>query len=406
MKEWEYLDRNIFTRGKYHTNDITFINLLAENNVVLLIKIDHRRYDCTKKGDRNALLDKLIASRTYLDEQVLVKMNGSQEEKALSGQFDGRNLLHDSRGPLYITHPENPEYIRQTLIKDHKAEGKIFRDITFAIRAHLIDDIFLERVKEAACADRHLAEHIEAYITELEAKDTEVVVSIEDQLVQVRSQIEKALALLKDKILTLDDDSKKQFNANLSGLRQREKELIAEQEQAMQSDLKADYEELSDVLQDVPGMLDTCTMQRKQKLARLITESVMIEEVSVRWLRFTIVWRGPLANTPDVCLIWRQRGRRSGEWTNEEDEYIRSNYPEGAKLTMLEALPIRTWNMIYQRAQTLGVYRKINKSNDIPQNVTMQDLNVIPDRETAIKLATEASKRNNKSYAIWKRRQS
>ncbi len=543
-------------RDQYHTNDTTFIQNLAENDVMLFVKIDHRRYDCTKNSDRNALLDKLIASRNYLDEQVLGKMNGGQEAKALSGQFDGRNLpmgyivkgkkklqvilvyepwarvirwmyarfkeldsitklaheielmpflfpnptaddflqftfkihmtrvsggfkpscvetvrymlsnlmyagawiynesivmwdnhdaivdkelalwsyhkitgrdiegnllegverrqvrddgapavlkflLHDPSGPMYVTSPKHPEYIRQTLIKDHKAQGKLFRDITFAIRAHLIDDIFLERVKEIARADKHLAEHIEVSITELEEKHSERVVSLEDHLTQVRLQIDKMLALLQDQILTLDDRSKEKFRKDLLGLREQEKELLAVQEEVKQTDLKADYQELSDVLQDIPSKLDACSIAQKQKLARLITESIMIEEVSVHWLRFTIIWRGPLADRPDVCLIWRQRGRRSDDWTSEEDRYIKANYPEGDKWAMLEALPMRTWNMIYQRALTLEVYRKVNTMNNIPQNVTIQDLNVIPDRDTSIKLVTEASKRNSKSYGIW-----
>jgi hypothetical protein len=56
-------------------------------------------------------------------------------------------------------------------------------------------------------------------------------------------------------------------------------------------------------------------------------------------------------------------------------------------MTMLEALPSRSWNMIYQRALTLGVHRQVNTLNTIPQNVTIEDLNVIPDRETALQLA-------------------
>jgi len=543
-------------RDQYHTNDTTFIKHLAENNVMLFIKIDNRRYDCAKSSDRKALLDKLIASRNYLEEQVLGKMNGGQEAKALNGQFDGRNLamgyvvkgkkkqqviliyepwakvirwmfarfkelesvtkfaheielmpylfpdptaddfleftfkirmtkvpggfkpscveaikymlsnlmyagawiyndsvimwndemaivdkevalwayhkitgrdiegnllenverrklrdngaeavlkflLQDPIGSIYVTHLKHPEYIRQTLIKDHKAEGKLFRDITFAIRAHLIDDIFLERVKEVAHANKYLAKHIEASIAELEEKHAESVVSVEDHLTQVRLEIEKTLALLHDQILTLDEKSKEKFNKDLLGLREREKKLLVEQGQATQASLKADYQELSDVLQDIPSRLDTCSMQRKQKLARLVTESVMIEEISVHWLRLTVIWRGSLADRPDVCLIWRQRGRRSDDWTPKEDEYITTNYPKGDKWIILEALPTRTWNMIYQRALVLGVYRQINTLNCIPQNVTVQDLNVIPNREMAISLVTEASKRNNKSYGVW-----
>ena len=68
---------------------------------------------------------------------------------------------------------------------------------------------------------------------------------------------------------------------------------------------------------------------------------------------------------------------------------------------MLEALPSRSWNMIYQRALTLGVHRRVNTLNTIPQNVTVEDLNVIPDREMALQLVEEAAKRGNRSYGIW-----
>src|SRR5579885_1025338 len=445
-------------RDEYHTNDTTVIKLMAEYDVLLFVRTDHRRYDCTKASDRNSLIEKMIASRNYLDDHVLGRMNGSQEAKALQGLFVGANLgmgfvtkgkkkeqviliyepwaekirwmfnrfkqlddvsklgheieelpylfpdpsvddlmtytfkihmnkvpggfkpscietvkymlsnlsyggaiiykgaiiawdekraivdkelalwayhkitgrdvegnllegverrslrddsaqavlkyiLRDPQGPLYVTRPEQPEYVRQSLVKDHKAQGKIYRDITFAIRAHLIDDIFLERVKALAIADQHIAQTIEQSIKSLEEQHLE--------------------------------------------------------------------------------------------------EAVTIEEVSVHWLRLTVYWRGPLANRPDICLIWRQRGRRSEEWAAAEDVYIKANYPDGDKLTMLEALPSRSWNMIYQRALTLGVHRRVNTLNTIPQNVTVEDLNVIPDREMALQLVEEAAKRGNRSYGIW-----
>jgi DNA invertase Pin-like site-specific DNA recombinase len=542
-------------RDEYHTNDTTFIKLLAEYDVLLFVRTDHRRYDCTKASDRNTLIEKMIASRTYLDDHVLGRMNGNQEAKALQGLFVGTNLgmgfvtkgkkkeqviliyepwavkihwmfnrfkelddvyklgheieamaylfpdpspddfltytfkihmsrvlggfkpscidtvkymlsnlsyggaviykgaiiawdekraivdkelalwayhkitgrdiegnllegverrslrsdsaqavlkylLRDPAGPLYVNVPEHPQYVRQTLTKD-LADNKLLRDVTFAIRAHLIDDIFLERIKTLAIADPHIAQTIEASIQSLEEQHIEEAVSIEDQLVTVRLEIKKTLAFLHDKILTLTDKEKGDYNKTLAGLRDQEQELIEAQEQADQTDLKKDFQELADLLADIPGKLDGATMQRKQKLAKLITESVTIEEVSIHWLRFTVFWRGPLANRPDVCLIWRQRGKRSEDWRTEEDEYIKANYPEGDKLTMLEALSSRSWNMIYQRALTLGVHRQVNTFNTIPQNVTIEDLNVIPDREMAMQIVVEAAKRGNRSYGVW-----
>ena len=523
-------------------------------------RIDHRKYDCTKPSDRNSLLEKMIASRNYLDDHVLGRMNGNQEAKALQGLFDGRNLamgyvtqgkkkqqiilvyepwarvivwlflrfkelnsfaklcreieampylfpdpsaddfmrytfkirmtkvpggfkpscpesikymltnpayigawvyedaivvdnnhpaivdrdlflwayhkltgrnlqgepldngerrrlrddgaqavlkyiLRDPSGPLYVMHPEHPEYVRQTLAADPARHGSLFRSVTFAIRSHLIDDIFLARVKEIALADPHLAAHIETSVDELAQQHTEAVVSIDDQLASVRLEIDKTLAFLHDKILTLTPQEKAKYNTSLEGLREREQALRNVPEQSEHVSLKADLAELSDLLQDIPGRLDSCTMDHKQKLARLITESVTIEEVSVHWLRLTVVWRGPLADRPDVCLIWRQRGKRSEDWTAAEDNYIRANYPEGDKWTMLEHLPRRSWNMIYQRALFLGVHRTAYRQENIPENITVDDLNVIPDRELALEIVAEASRRRSKqefqAYGVW-----
>jgi hypothetical protein len=259
----------------------------------------------------------------------------------------------------------------------------------------------LERAKALAIADQHIAQTIEQSILGLEEQHIEEIVSIEDQLLNVRLEIKKTLAFLHDEILTLTPKEKTEYNKTLAGLRDQEQALLEAQEQAEQTDLKKDFQELADLLADIPGQLDGCTMERKQKLARLITESVTIEEISVHWLRFTVLWRGPLANRPDVCLIWRQRGKRSEEWRMEEDEYIKVNYPDGDKWTMLEALPSRTWNMIFQRALALGVNRNVNTLNPIPQNVTIEDLDIIPDREMALRLVSEAAKRGNRSYGVW-----
>jgi hypothetical protein len=318
-----------------------------------------------------------------------------------SAQAVLKYILRDPTGPLYVTRPEQPEYVRQSLIKDRKPDSKLLRDVTFAIRAHLIDNIFLDRIKTLAIADQHIAQTIEQSIQSLEEQHIEETVSLDDQLANVRLEIEKTLAFLHDEILTLTPKEKAKFNQSLAGLRDQEQALLDAQEQAQQTYLKADYLELADLLADIPGKLDGSTMVRKQKLAKLITESVTIEEVSVHWLRLTVLWRGPLANRPDVCLIWRQRGKRSEEWKPEEDEYIKANYPDGDKLSMLEALPSRSWNIIYQRALTLGVHRRVNTFNTFPQNVTIEDLNVIPDREMALQLVSEAAKRGNRSYGIW-----
>jgi hypothetical protein len=549
-------------RDQYHTSDTMFIEVLAKHNVLLFVRTDHRRYDCTKPSDRNVLLEKMIASRNYLDDHVLGRMNGNQEAKALQGLFDGRNLamgyvtqgkkkqqalliyepwarvirwmferfreldsfralyreletmpylfpdptpddlmryafkirmrrvaggfkpsttesvkfiltnptyigawvydgaivregnhpaivdrelfmwsyhtltgrdlqgqylngvpprrlrdanaqavlkyiLRDPKGPLYVTRPEHPEYIREELSRDAAQAGRLIRDTTFAIRAHLIDNIFLDRAKEIARRDAHLATHIRTSLEQLEQTHAGAIVSVAEHLAQVRKEQQKTLAFLHDQILDLTPQDKAKYNSILAGLQEREKELLAAQEQSTHVVLRADLDELEDVLDDLPARLDDCSMERKQCLVRIITESVTIEEVSVHWLRLTVVWRGALADRPDVCLIWRQRGRRSDPWTAEEDDYLRANFPITDKWPMLQALPRRNWNMICNRALGLDVHRTAHTEleSDIPSNVCIEDLEVIPDPHLAWQLVVEAGRPRPRAeyqaYPVW-----
>jgi DNA invertase Pin-like site-specific DNA recombinase len=547
-------------RDQYHTNDTTFIRLLAQYDVLLFVRTDNRRYDCTKSSDRNSLLEKMIASRNYLDDHVLGRMNGSQQAKALQGLFDGRNLpmgyvtqgkkkqqtliiyepwarvvrwmfarlreldsfpelcreievmpylfpnpaaddllrytfkirmtkvpggfkptsvdaikymlcnptymgawvyedaivnednhaaivdrelfiwayhkltgrnlqgewlegrenrrqrsgsaqavlrriLRVTAGVIYVMHPATPQYIHAVLVSDPSYPGMVKRRTAFAIAVNVIDDIFLSRVKELAASDSHLGGHLQASIDELEQQHTEAVISVEEHLTQVRLELQKTMALVYDNILSLTPQDKAKYNAKLLGLREREDALLSVQEESTQAVLQSDLDELGDVLADIPARLDACSLTEKQKLARLITESVTIEELSPHWLRLTVVWRGSLADHPDVCLIWCQRGRHSEAWTAEEDEYLRAHYSSGDKWTMLQDMPSRSWNMIYKRANKLGMYRTVVADEGIPQNVCVDDLAVIPDPDLALELVTEAGKQRARGdpegYGVW-----
>src|SRR5215470_17343368 len=67
-----------------------------------------------------------------------------------SAQAVLKYILCDPQGPLYVVRPQHPEYRRQELHSAAGRDGKMYRVVSFAIRAHLIDDIFLDRVKEIA----------------------------------------------------------------------------------------------------------------------------------------------------------------------------------------------------------------------------------------------------------------
>jgi len=554
-------------RDKYQTQSTTFIEVLAEHNVLLFVRQDHRRYDCTKPSDRENLLKKLIESRSHLDNHVLGRMVASQRDKALRGLYDGRMIppgfvidkrahkreqkyiVYESWATIinwlfvrlkeldslamlsreiermpylfpdqtiddmlayifkvklnkvpggykpgssesvqylltnvayighwvlddaivcYDNHPaivekelfmwayhkltgcdlegqpvpglerrrlqaptsgvpqavlkyiltaangdglfyvarqgHDTEYIKQTPSKTHKEDGRLYRHVPFAIQTRLLDAVFIDRVKAMAVADPHIAEHVKASIETLAQEEVTITASLEDQLTQVRLQIKKKKAVLEDKILVLDEEDKIQLNANIQELKGHEAEILKAQGQATHADLRADYAELADVLHNIPGELDACSLIKKQKLARLITQRVTIEDVSIHWLRFTVHWVGPLAVRPDVCLMWRQDGKRNPNWTEDDDAIIRDYYPTADKWEILEVMPQRTMNMITMRAKQLGVERLVGRASPgvgVPKNVSMSDIMILEDFHKGIELIEEVDKRNEEITALW-----
>jgi recombinase len=334
-------------------------------------------------------------------------LNGVEPRRLRPNAADAvlKYILRSPEGLFYVMRPRHPEYIRQSFRLNAFQSRRLQRDVMFAIRAKLIDDIFLDRLKELAWGDAHLAQHVEASLTELQQEHSEAVISVEEHLALVRKEMEKTVALLHDQTLDLTPYEKAKYNKLLQGLREREQELLRAQERSTQATLQADLDELRDVLADIPTLLDSCSMERKQKLVRLLTESVVLEELSVHWLRLTVVWRGPLTDQPDVCLIWRQRGRRNQPWTIEEDATVREYYPNSDKWTALRALPHRSWNVIGQRATQLGVRRTPYLYEKMPENFAIEDLAVFPDQDFAFKLIVELSDPHSEGkqnvYPIW-----
>jgi hypothetical protein len=296
-------------------------------------------------------------------------------------------------------------YRREVLTTNPAHDGSFRRKTRFAVAVNSLDELFLARLRELASGDIHLSSHIQTSIDELQAQHAGTIVSVEEHLAQVRLEIEKALAFLYDQILTLSPADKAKYSAKLEGLRAREQALLAVQEQSEPSILQSDLDQLSEVLADIPATLDKCSLQQKQKLARLIASSVTIENLGPHWLRQTVVWRSLLADRPDACLVWCQRGHKRDPWTAEKDAYIKATFATEGKWDMLEAQPNRSWNMVYKRANGLGVYRSVVADYEIPYTITVDDLAVIPDPDVSFEIATEASKRRGRdefqAHAVW-----
>jgi hypothetical protein len=142
-----------------------------------------------------------------------------------------------------VMHAKRPSYIRA----ERATEGQdLLMRWTFSISTHLIDNVFLTRVKELAINDQHLGEHIKASIAELEVRHNESVISVDEHLAHVRTEIEKTMALLHDNILNLTSQDKQRYNGILEGLRAREADLVAIQENSPYESLQETGEKAHD----------------------------------------------------------------------------------------------------------------------------------------------------------------
>jgi hypothetical protein len=73
-------------------------------------------------------------------------------------------------------------------------------------------------------------------------------------------------------------------------------------------------------------------------------------------MRLTIVWRTPIWGT-ETAILWRPCGR-APVWTEEEKAILRNRYATAPQEELLQLLPLRTWQSIYQKAARIGLERE------------------------------------------------
>ncbi len=91
------------------------------------------------------------------------------------------------------------------------------------------------------------------------------------------------------------------------------------------------------------------------------------------WLRLIIRWRDPVWGN-DTGFIWRLNGA-SPSWTGEENEVLRQMYENGDRMSILIALPRRSWRSINYQAHILSIHRSTQSKNNspIPPTITYED---------------------------------
>jgi hypothetical protein len=197
------------------------------------------------------------------------------------------------------------------------------------------------------------------------------------------TNIDKTIAEYRQGIADLDKDYRINFGIEseeyLRRNRIKKKKLensIEEIKKKHEQEEKArqELEEGRGLLCDAPEQWHKWALEKKQRLIRLATQSITLDQISEGWFSLKIEWSPYLGfNFVDTAYIWREKsGMR---WTEEESQVLRDHYPTALRSWLQERLPYRTWPSIRVQAGDLNVHRL-----RIPTDINLPDYMSINDR--------------------------
>lgn len=204
----------------------------------------------------------------------------------------------------------------------------------------------------------------------------------EDTLAQARQElarVQRALATSQD---VMDDTTLKEHFASKARLVAR----IAKLEQA-QKDADRRKRQQEQAKRDIGQANDkwaTWSLEERHAFVRLVTDSIILEELANGWLRLTVVWSPlmgflslPTSNTRvvDTLYLWRPSG---STWSEDEKAILREYYSTATVDSLLHMLPTRSWLALKGKANKSGIYREAPiVPSSIPENVSLSDLRVV-----------------------------
>jgi hypothetical protein len=124
------------------------------------------------------------------------------------------------------------------------------------------------------------------------------------------------------------------------------------------------------VLARLPTEYKRLTPANRKRMAQQVIKDIRLNILSTQLFLLHVEWQNGITICPDVALIWRGVSPNTArEWTAEEDAALVEYYPSAPQVEVMQALPNRAWNRILERAQNLGLRRKITHAGPHPFNL-------------------------------------
>jgi Resolvase, N terminal domain len=316
---------------------------------------------------------------------------GTEPSQAL---LDG--IIKSEPHPIYVFQvaqtPESAAYIIREL-----NDRSMYR-YQASIAVKVLDKIFVEKLMyhlrllqaiEAVADKTHSyksrEESIFAYIKSMQARTNQELVSIDDQVAEVKQQIaqwQRSRRIAQEEGYEEGEREAvrelKNKNAILSQLEEKKGKEVTDEK----------LRKAASLILNASEQYDGMTYEQKQSLVRHITAHVKLTEITNSWFLLAIEWSPFLGiSYKDIAYIWRE-GFSKNNWTKEEENTLRSFYPhiDADRDTIMKSLPDRGWYAIQRKAQRLGLSKQHPRDNhlynntSLPPNLSYSDLRFMEEK--------------------------
>jgi hypothetical protein len=267
---------------------------------------------------------------------------------------------------------EREGYIRKTR---HLMEQVIL----WSLRCPELDAVVLDRLYELAEHDTQMAERVRATFESLKGQGIDETNLLCQQIEQTQKRIQRLDFLLTDTNIPLDVETAKKYAEDLAELRPKLARLLKKQKASPDLDPEKTITNFYFILSRVTTEFEKQGIDvQKQMMSKLVNQ-VTVNKLAPHLYSLFIIWQEGIAVRPDVALLWRGSAKREAQgWSAEEDELIRTYWPETHPLEIMHMMPERSNINIASRALQLGVKRTLRtgrtKLNVYERTVTYADL--------------------------------
>ncbi len=205
-----------------------------------------------------------------------------------------------------------------------------------------------------------LFEHIRD-ISSLTTYDDELAEKRKEKELQLQSVIESVAQIpiqqanIADQIgKTSNENVRSILLAQIEALEGEHRKLLVLKKE-MEAENAMSLRTLDEELQDLELYWDEYPIQKRVALVNFLVRKVVIDMMSLHWLRIQIHWLHEEWGTEQIYYCRDNYGTH--RWSRKEDDLMRMHYSDMPRMELMKTLNTRSWESIRHRGTYLGLKR-------------------------------------------------